>query len=270
MRLQVAFTLVVGVLPLFAAAGWARNPQDRGRQIATWPDATSAELADVPPGQVIVSYENGELTIKAKNAPLGDVLRAVCVKVGAELVAPPEARQPILMILGPAPARLALAYLLDQFQFNFAMMAGAHDPNALASVVVFSESKDSKLFGSVEEAKVIEEQSGSKVGASTTTDTGSRSDARQMMKELLTAAKAEINSGGLVLDAYPDSENAGDGNPASTAPQPDAAAALKLVEARLAAIGDSPATSTGSSQTAQEPAAVPSQNAFSIPRRGRR
>src|SRR5712664_3888002 len=65
MRLQVAFTLVVGVLPLFAAAGWARNPQDRGRQIATWPDATSAELADVPPGQVIVSYENGELTIRA-------------------------------------------------------------------------------------------------------------------------------------------------------------------------------------------------------------
>jgi hypothetical protein len=204
---------------------------------------------------VVVRYENGELTVKANNAPLVDVLRAICGQIGAVLEAPAEAREPILMTLGPAPARLVLASLLDGSQFKYAMRQAADDPSALANVIVFPKTKDSKALRPVVQDGVSQGPDSSATAAST----GSGQDAKQLMRELITQAQTEVaNSGGIVFDNHGGDENARDGDPASTTPQTDASAVLKLVEAQISAIGDAAASSANSPQIGQQvdPAAL--------------
>src|SRR5215468_3227348 len=43
------------------------------------------ELADLSPGQALITYEDKQLTIKARGASLSDVLREVCDRIGAQL-----------------------------------------------------------------------------------------------------------------------------------------------------------------------------------------
>ena len=268
MHSQFAIFLAVGGLLWLQTGSWARDHKVQEQAKSAASAETSAALADVPAGQVVVSYENGELTIKANNAPLVDVLRAVCGRIGAELDAPPEAREPIHMILGPAPARLVLAALLDGSQLNYAMRKTADDPNALASVIVFPKAKDSKTFGPIAQDRVSQNQVSSTTAPA---PPGSATDTKQLMRELLTQAKAEMaNSGGIVLGTQGVDENAGDADVASTAPQIEAANVLKLVEAQITAIGDAAATDINSSQTGQPASDAALQNLVGRPRHRRR
>jgi hypothetical protein len=178
-----------------------------------------------------------------------DVLRAVCSQIGAELEAPPAASEPILMSLGPAPARVVLAALLDGSQFNYAMRKAADDPNVLEKLLVFPKTKDSKTLGPVAQDSVSQSQ----VNSTTAATTESKPDTKQMMRELLTRARVELaSSGGLVLDPQGGDENG--------AQKTDAATLLKLLEAQIGAIGDAAATGADSPQTGQQPGAEAPNN----------
>ncbi len=252
-RSQFAFILAVVSLLWLPGASWAQNPQGQERKIATWLDDPSAALAEVPAGQVIVTYENGELTIKAKNAPLVEILREVCAQIGAELDAPPQAREPIFVILGPAPPRVILASLFEGSQLNFAMRQAEDDPDAITRVVAFMKSKDSKTLRPVAVERVAQDQdkvaqnkvSQGQVGSTAASSTGSGQDAKQQMRDLLAQAQAE-------------------------AADPDAAAVLKLVEGQIDAMGDSAATDANSADTGLQPAAAAPQNPVGRPRHRRR
>jgi hypothetical protein len=141
-RSRYLFVVAVAGLLWLPVGSWAQNPQVQGQATATAPAEPPAALTQEPSGQVVVTYQNGDLTIKARNAPLIDVLRAVCSQVGAVLDFPSEADERIVAILGPGPAREVLASLLNGSQFNYVMLGSAADPNRLAQLILSVKPKD--------------------------------------------------------------------------------------------------------------------------------
>jgi hypothetical protein len=130
------------VLSTYAAPGFGQsNPQPASTRAPS--DQLPAELKAVAPGQAVVSYENGELQIKARGAALIDVLRTVCRSIGAELDASGVRDEAVLGVAGPGPVKDVLAAMLDGSPYEFAMSGSAGDPTALARVVVFSKGKNS-------------------------------------------------------------------------------------------------------------------------------
>ena len=105
MRAQFAFGLALAGWLWLPAGSWAQNLQVQEQATPPAPPEPPAALAQVPPGQAVVTYQNGELTIRARNAPLIDVLRAVCSQTGAVLDIPSAADERIFAILGPGRAR---------------------------------------------------------------------------------------------------------------------------------------------------------------------
>ncbi len=72
-RSQFAFLLAVAGLLWLPAGSRAENPQVQEPTTAVAPPGPAAALAKVPPGQAVVTYQNGELTIKARPAPYSTV-----------------------------------------------------------------------------------------------------------------------------------------------------------------------------------------------------
>jgi hypothetical protein len=83
-----------------------------------------------------VTYQNGQLTIIARNSTLGDILEAVHQKTGAELDIPATATERVVTHLGPGPARDVLASLLNGSHFNYVMVGAANNPAALDRVIL--------------------------------------------------------------------------------------------------------------------------------------
>jgi hypothetical protein len=155
-RSQFAFVLAVVGLVWPPAGDCTQNPQVQAQARASEPPGLAAALAQVPPDQAIVTYRIGELTIKARNAPLADVLRAVSSQTGATIDIPSGAGadERILAILGPGPAKEVLASLLKYSQFDYAMRGSASDPNALARVILFPKTKDPNVQNQVTQPRV--------------------------------------------------------------------------------------------------------------------
>jgi hypothetical protein len=128
--------------------GWAQQAgvQDPETAAASY-DVPAALAAAVPEGRVAVKYEDGDLTIQAHTVPLIDVLRAVCVQIGAELDAPLEANETVVAVVGPGPAREVLTSLLNGSPYELGTAGSAEDPNALVRVVVFAKSKTKNSAG---------------------------------------------------------------------------------------------------------------------------
>ena len=270
-RFQFAFALTVAGLVWHPVVSWAQEPQAQEQTTAKAPLESRDALADVPSGQAVVTYQNGELTIKARNAPLMDILRAVCSQVGAVLESEAASDEPIVAILGPRPVREVLAALLSDSQLNYALSGSPIDPSTLARVIVFPKTKDSKASGLVAQDMVSQEQLSSANGS--TNSIGITSGLSQV-KELLTAAKAEVaNSEGILLDNGAENGNGGDAEAAGGAPGVDASIILELIEAQINANGDaaSDASNSKSAQPGQQAGAGTPQNPIiRIPRRGRR
>ena len=270
-RFQFAFALTVAGLVWLPVVSWAQEPQAQEQTTAKAPIESRDALADVPSGQAVVTYQNGELTIKARNAPLMDILRAVCSQVGAVLDSEAASDEPIVAILGPRPVREVLAALLSDSQLNYALSGSPIDPSTLARVIVFPKTKDSKASGLVAQDMVSQEQLSSANGS--TNSIGITSGLSQV-KELLTAAKAEVaNSEGILLDNGAENGNGGDAEAAGGAPGVDASIILELIEAQINANGDaaSDASNSKSAQPGQQAdAGTPQNPIIRIPRRGRR
>jgi hypothetical protein len=168
-------------------------------------DIASA-LADVPQGQALVSYESGELKIQAHALPLIDVLRSVCIQIGAELDAPSEANEPVLGVFGPGPAREVLTSVLKGFPYELGTSGSVADPNVLVRIVVFRNSK-------TEDSARQETKTPNPVNATAepatqpqldSSSTGEKANVQQML-ELLDEAKANFVDN----EADPDDPSAG-------------------------------------------------------------
>ena len=121
--IALALTCVLG-LP---ARSWAQDRPVHEPAATGTRGELPAALQEVPAGQVVVSYVDSKLTIKARNAPFIDVLREVCSQLGTELDAPSDADDPVLAVWGPGAPREVLAALLRHSRFDYALAASADD-----------------------------------------------------------------------------------------------------------------------------------------------
>jgi hypothetical protein len=86
-----------------------------------------------------VTYVNGQLTINARDASLGDILRAVSTKTGAVIEFPSDRAQEHLSAnAGPGPVREILSSLLNGSRFNYVMLASPTNPNILQRMILTS------------------------------------------------------------------------------------------------------------------------------------
>jgi hypothetical protein len=251
-RMRPQFALVLGLTGLLWLPVKSSGQEGPAPEQATQP--APADLANMPSGQVAVTYGNGELRIVAKNVPLRAVLQRVCTQIGVALdFSPAAVDQPIFADLGPGPAKKIIASLLNESEFNYALASSADDSNGLASLTVFPKTKDSSARdGSAEgaQSRVAQKQpSQSDVSPPHGAPVGKDPRAQQM-KELLAQAQAEMANSG--------AENA------------DAATVLKLVETQITAMGDSAATYANSSDTGQQEGAMAPQNPVGRARHRRR
>ena len=142
------------VLFAHAAPGLGQQSNAKPASAPALSDQLPAELQGVAPGRAVVTYENRELTIKARGASLVDVLRTVCGRIGAELDAGGVRDEGVLGVAGPGTVRDVLAAMLNGSPYDFATTGSAGDPTAVARVVVFPKGEDS----TAREAKLSSDQ----------------------------------------------------------------------------------------------------------------
>ena len=87
-----------------------------------------------------VQFHQGQLTIKASNSTLGDILRGVCRETGASEEVTGDATERVIGRFGPGPARDVLASLLNGSHFNYVLLGSAQNPLALDRVILTSRS----------------------------------------------------------------------------------------------------------------------------------
>ncbi len=87
-----------------------------------------------------VQFHQGQLTIRASNSTLGDILRAVRKETGASVDVPGNVTERVVGQFGPGPARDVLASLLNGSHFNYVLLGSAQNPFALERVILTSQS----------------------------------------------------------------------------------------------------------------------------------
>jgi hypothetical protein len=108
------------------------------------PPLPPGPLAQVPMDQLPaappkVVFNNGQLSIAAQNATLGDILREVHKVTGATIDIPPAgANDRVVVALGPGSPRSVLASLLNGTSFNYVMLGSPSDPAAVSEVMLSS------------------------------------------------------------------------------------------------------------------------------------
>jgi hypothetical protein len=91
----------------------------------------------MPPMPPRVTYQNGLLTIDAKNSTLSQVLRTVQAQTGASVEMPSSAaNERVTMQLGPGRARDVLNTLLNGSKFNYIILGMANDPGGVQKVIL--------------------------------------------------------------------------------------------------------------------------------------
>ena len=117
-----------------------------GRQLVQSPvPPPVASLVPFPPEQMPASppevqFHQGQLTIRASNSTLRDILWAVRQQTGASVEVPGNAMEPVVGQFGPGPARDVLASLLNGSQFDYVLLGSADDSSALQRVILISRS----------------------------------------------------------------------------------------------------------------------------------
>lgn len=97
------------------------------------PPPRPEQMPAVPPQ---VMYQNGKLTIIARNSTLGDILRGVHAKTGALIDIPGSAPERVVGQFGPGPARDVIASLLNGSHFNYVMLGSEGHPEQLAHLIL--------------------------------------------------------------------------------------------------------------------------------------
>jgi hypothetical protein len=97
-------------------------------------------LPMLPKPPVDVHFSRGLLSIHVDKGTLAEVLNEVHRQTGADIPIPPGAQQEQMVAdIAPAPAREAMAALLNGSHFNFVMVGSERDPNQLRGVFLTSK-----------------------------------------------------------------------------------------------------------------------------------
>ncbi len=84
-----------------------------------------------------VTYQNGLLTIDARNSTLSQVLRAVQARTGASVEMPSgAANERVVMQVGPGRARDVLNTLLNGSKFDYIILGMIDDPGGVQKVIL--------------------------------------------------------------------------------------------------------------------------------------
>lgn len=108
------------------------------------PPPTPEQMPAVAPQ---VTYQNGKLTIIARNSTLGDILRAVHTKTGANIEVSGSATERVVGMFGPGPSRDVVASLLNGSHFNYVMLGSEANPDLLQHLILTP--KGAAIGGSV-------------------------------------------------------------------------------------------------------------------------
>jgi hypothetical protein len=93
-------------------------------------------MAPTPPQ---VTYQNGLLTIDARNSTLSQVLRTVQAQTGASIEMPSSAaNERVMMQLGPGRPRDVLNTLLNGSKFNYIILGMTDNPGGVQKVILTS------------------------------------------------------------------------------------------------------------------------------------
>lgn len=97
-----------------------------------------AAITPAPPEpELIVSYRDGLLGIRANKATLSEVLTAIQQRTGADISSAPGAEQErVVAAIDPAPAPEVLARLLNGSKFNFLIVSAESDARKLERVIL--------------------------------------------------------------------------------------------------------------------------------------
>ncbi|MFZ0913884.1 MAG: hypothetical protein WBQ76_00770 [Candidatus Korobacteraceae bacterium] len=97
---------------------------------------TPEQMSPTPPQ---VTYQNGLLTIDARNSTLSQVLRAVQARTGASVEMPSSAaNERVMMQVGPGRARDVLNTLLNGSKFDYVILGMADNPGGVQKVVLIT------------------------------------------------------------------------------------------------------------------------------------
>lgn len=135
-------TVVIKMSTTVSAAGstatdpW-REPAVQTLVSSNSPAAQPVVPPDPPKPSLDVEFVNGLLSIKADRVTLGEILRAVQRRTGADIsLAPGADQEKVVSDLGPAPAQEVLEHLLHGSKFNFLILNAASDPKKLDRVIL--------------------------------------------------------------------------------------------------------------------------------------
>ncbi len=94
-------------------------------------------MEQMPPTPPRVTYQNGLLTIDAKNSTLSQVLRSVQAQTGASIEMPSSAANDrVMMQLGPGRPRDVLNTLLNGSKFNYIILGMTGNPGGVQKVIL--------------------------------------------------------------------------------------------------------------------------------------
>lgn len=151
MRIPIFFiALVVFLLALVSAA----NTQGRNKQHKVQPSPPAVQpdseaIVDLPPAPPPtpeqgpssppeVNFQNGQLTIVARNSTMSDVLNAVKQKTGASVDMPTVSSERVVGRFGPGSPREVMAQLLNGSHYDYVLLGSPADPGALEKVVLMA------------------------------------------------------------------------------------------------------------------------------------
>lgn len=103
------------------------------------PANTPSQAQPTPPPEpeLIVSYRDGLLAIRANKATLSEVLTAVQQRTGADIsMAAGAEEEKVAVSIEPAPASEVLARLLNGSRFNFLILSSPDDAKKLDKVIL--------------------------------------------------------------------------------------------------------------------------------------
>ena len=101
--------------------------------------APAAEIPQMPPTPPRVTYQNGLLTIDAKNSTLSQVLRSVQAQTGASVEMPSSAaNERVTMQVGPGRPRDVVNTLLNGSKFNYIILGMIDNPGGVQKVILTS------------------------------------------------------------------------------------------------------------------------------------
>ena len=121
--------------------GWvsakSSSPRAATLQTSLVRRSTAATGSVAPQPRVVIHFENGMMTIHARNTTLSEILYEIQKVTGAEIAIPSGTEQDrVAADFGPGTASEVMQQLLNGSGLNFVVVGSETDPNALKSVIL--------------------------------------------------------------------------------------------------------------------------------------